>query len=189
MKTIGNKISYSQTAEKLLVNISGKGTQQQITLLTIWLALWTLGGIVVISQLFLDYPREEKMYLSIWLAFWLYFEWRVYYVLRWRKQGVEIVKIENGVLSYSREINGLGKVKTYQTEHIRNLQVDDFSDKQFQKVFYNSYWVTGGECIIFYFNGTEVRFGMQLAENDARQLKKVLDKAIQASSTTPKTEE
>lgn len=188
MKTIGNKISYSQTAEKLLINISGKGTQQQITLLTIWLALWTLGGLVVISQLFMDYPREEKMYISIWLAFWLYFEWRVYYILRWRKAGVEIVKVEHGVLSYSREISGLGKVKTYNTNQIRSLQVDDFSDKQFQKVFYNSYWVTGGEAIIFYYNSTEVGLGMQLHENDARQLKKVLDKAIQTSATTQKTE-
>lgn len=181
MKTLGSKITYDQTSEKLLINVSGKGTQQQVTLLTVWLALWTICGIAVISQILGEYKREDKLIMVVYLVFWLYFEYKVYYTLRWRKSGVEIIKIEGDKMTYSREVSGKGKVKSYAVNQVRNVTVIDYSDQPFQKSFYSAYWSLGGEALAFSYLGAEQRIGMQIEESSARQLKKMMDKALESS--------
>lgn len=183
MKTLGDKITYTQTPEKLLLNISGKGSKQQVTLLSIWLVLWTLCGIAVISQTIGQYTREEKLIMVVYLVFWLYFEYKIYHVLRWRKAGIEIIKIEGDKMTYSREISGKGKVRSFEAAQVRNLQPVDYSDQPFQKSFYSAYWSLGGEALSFTYLGVEVRFGMQVEEGHARQLKKLIDKTLERTAT------
>lgn len=181
MKKLGSKITYEQTAERLLINVSGRGTAQQVLILMLWLGVWTISGIIVLSQLFGNYTGEEKIALSVWLGFWLYFEYRVYYIYRWRKGGLEILKVEGGKLSYSREVNGLGKVHVYDAQQVRNLKVIDYSDSPFQRSFYKSWFSVGGEMLSFSVNSTEHRVAMQIEESEAKQLAKMLDKELAKS--------
>lgn len=178
MKTIGKKIKYSQTADRLLINISGQLEKKYVLLLALWLTLWTIAGIIVSSQLFGDAPREQKLIMAIFMAFWLYFEYRIFYVLRWRQSGIEILKLVDGNLSYSREINGKGKVQTFEAAQVRDIKVVDYSDRPFEKAFYKDFWSLGLEMVSFYVNGREHRVAMQLDEADARQLVKLLQKSL-----------
>lgn len=178
MKTLGKKITYDQTPERLLINISGKVDKKYITLLAVWLALWTIAGIAVLSQIISQYTREDKLIMAVFLTFWVYFEYKIFHAYRWRQSGVEIIKIADGKLSYSREIAGKGKVQVFDVEHISKLKVVDYSDSPFQKAFYKDYWSLGGEMLAFTCYSREVRFGMQIEESEAKQLLKLLQKSL-----------
>lgn len=175
---IGIKITYDQTPERLLVNVLAKGTKKQVNLITGWLIAWTLVGAAVISQIGTAFNEDEKVFVGVFLVFWLYFEFKAYTALRWRKGGVEIIKVAGGRLSYSREIAGKGKVQTFDIKEIKKLHVIDYSGSAFQKSFYNAFWSIGAEMVAFEYYGKEIRMAMQVEENDAKQLVKVLKKAI-----------
>lgn len=178
MKRIGKKVSYEQTPEKLLINIDGRGTKKQVTIVMVWLALWTICGTIILVELFADYNRDQKIVLAVMLVFWLYFEYAVYYILRWRKAGIEILKIEGDKMTYSREINGIGKVQSFDARKVRNLKMVDYKDSDFQRSFYKSWYSIGGEMVSFSVDGREQRIAMQIEEADAKQLLKVIDKAL-----------
>lgn len=178
MKTIGKKIAYEQSPEKLLVNINGRGTATQIKLVMLWLFLWTICGTVIVVELFANYSGEQKIVLAVMAAFWLYFEYAVYYIYRWRKGGIEILKIQGDTMTYSREINGVGKVQIFDASKVRNLKMVDYSDSDFQRSFYKSWYSIGGEMVSFTVDGRDHRIAMQIEEADAKQLLKFIDKAL-----------
>lgn len=178
MKTIGKKVSYVQTPEKLLININGRGTKKQVNLVILWLLLWTICGTILVVELFADYSGQQKIVLAVMVAFWLYFEYAVYYIYRWRKGGIEILKIQGDTMTYSREINGVGKVQTFDARQVRNLKMVDYEDSDFQRAYYKSWYSIGGEMVQFTINGREHRVAMQIEEDDAKKLLKLIDKAL-----------
>lgn len=180
MKKLGSKITHTKTQSGgLLINVSGAINKSQLQILTIWFVLWTVCGLAVVaSLLFTPLSRDQRIFSIVYLAFWSYFEYKVYFALRWAKQGLEVIKIEDGKLSYSQEINRKGKVSTYEIEQIRNLRLVDLSGNPFQQAFYQSFWTVGGEALAFDYFGKEVRLGMKLDKTEASALKTLIQNKL-----------
>ena len=68
-------------------------------MLLVWIILFSLCGLAIVSQFFENYDAQTKVFFGVYVAFWLFFEFKVIYAYRWRKQGEEKIILENGQLS------------------------------------------------------------------------------------------
>ena len=72
----------------------------------ILLILWSIAGIGILTQFFLPGTEDMRTYLFVWMAFWLYFEYKVVYAYRWRRFGRERIYFDEERMFISREISG-----------------------------------------------------------------------------------
>ncbi len=73
IKFISERVSYHKNEDELTLIITGKIDRAKETLLLTWLLAWSFCGIFIISQLFMEYTREEKLYFIVFISFWAFF--------------------------------------------------------------------------------------------------------------------
>lgn len=173
---IGERITYKTDNGQLEVSISGKIPKWQETLLFGWAIAWSLCGLFILQYLFGDWPKEQKLFLVAYLAFWAYFEYKAVYAWLWRKYGFESITIKNGDLFLKNDLLGRGKVTKYFTQNIKDFGFLNTNPKSFGSVYFNSFWMVGGETIGFKHLSQKVTLGRQLNEKDAAKLIGVLRK-------------
>ncbi len=178
MEYIGKRISIKRKENEISIVIISLKEKAKNILLTIYLALWSLSGIIVFSQYLLIPDRDTKLALLVWMAFWAYFEYKIFKAYMWRKFGVEKIKLRNGSFLYKRDRAGKGKVKEYQFDFIKELRLVVPKENSFFENINNSYWVIAGEKLAFDYNGREIKFGIQLDEADAKALLKLISKEV-----------
>ena len=174
MKFLSERISVSEKPQATSIIITPERVEAKQTLLFTWLVFWTIGGIIVFSQLFYDYNKDTKLFLLVWLFFWAYFEYVMVGAYFWRKYGFERIIIKNGKLNYKKDIKGRGKTKNFDIEFVRNIEMIDHSDSSFFKNLSRSYWVVGGETIKFDYHSKTISIGMQLEQEEAGKLMKLI---------------
>lgn len=178
MDYIGKRISIKRSVEGLSIVILSLADKTKNRLLLTWLILWSVGGLIVLSQYFLLTDPNTKIAIIVWLCFWLYFEWKILNAYLWRRAGKEIIKIRENKLQYKRDISGKGKVKTYATDYIKDLRITEPKENSFFESLNNSYWVIAGEKLAFDYYGTEIKLGIQLDDKEAKELLKVIKNVI-----------
>lgn len=179
MDYIGNRISIKQLAEDTtsIVILSNK-TKLKNTLLFAWVFLWTVSGIVVFTQYFSLTDQDAKAAIIVWMGFWAYFEYKMIKAYFWRKLGMEKLKIKEGKLFYKRDISGKGKIKVFEADFIKDLRLIEVKEHAFFEGINNSYWMIAGEKIAFDYYGKEQRLGLQLEQEDAEKLTRLLRKKL-----------
>jgi hypothetical protein len=170
MELIGKRISVLKSNESTSFVILPSDANWKIYLLFAWLFLWTVSGFVVAANYFSMPNANMKMVLIMWMAFWAYFEFKIGKAFLFRRFGKEKVWIKNGRLFYWRDIAGRGKKLEFDKELIKDLELIDKSKKDFFASMNESFWVIGGESIVFSYGAKIYRFGIQLPEADAREL-------------------
>lgn len=178
MEYIGKRISIKPLEEGNSIVIVSAPDKAKKILLFIWIFLWSISGVIVISQYFLLTDQNTRAAIIVWIGFWAYFEYRILKAFMWRSYGVEKVKIEKGKLYYKRDVSGKGKVRIFENDFIKDLRVIPAKENSFFENMNNSYWMISGEKIAFDYNGKEVRLGLQLEEKDAQELFKRMRKMI-----------
>lgn len=173
---IGDRISYTIDAGNVDVKISGKIPKWQETLLFVWVVAWSLCGVFIVQYLFGDWPREQKLFLTVYLAFWAFFEYKAVQAYLWRKFGFESIQLSQGELFIKNDVMGRGKQTKYFTENIKEFGWINADSKSFGSVYFSSFWMVGGETIGFKHLGQKVAFGRQLDEREAAKLIGVLRK-------------
>lgn len=185
MELLSERIGFIKGKDDLTVYIKASTPKdiKKLNLFKAWLILWSIGGIIILSQLFFDfYTREQKLYMLIYLAFWGYFEYRVFKAYYFRKYGIETVYINNDKFMLRRDIlNKKGKPKYYKVT--KNNPFHRIEDKpgSINNAYYNSFWVVHGGSIGFGNEEGQNRFGLQLTKNEATKLVKLLNNSIQLS--------
>lgn len=174
IKFISERVSYRQTPEELTLIITGKIERSKETLLLTWLLAWSFCGIFIITQLFLDYTREEKLYFTVFLSFWAFFEFKILKVYRWRKWGKEYLRKTNEKLTIKKSITEYAKAEEYFIDNIKNWGISNKNETNFFYQLEKSFWVLGDECIQFDYQGKTIKFGMQLSEKEANIILKLL---------------
>ena len=86
---MAERITIEKKDEGLLIKISAFKNEAKQKQLTVWLLAWTFCGLVIASQLFIEADSSTKRFIMIFLVFWLYFEWKIVKVYRWRIAGEE----------------------------------------------------------------------------------------------------
>ena len=171
IKYISKRVSYCEKQDEITVVILANGTKRKFQILTVWLVLFTLSGLVLFSQLFVPgYEGYTKIGIFAFSAFWGYFIYKVGYVWFWRKDGREFLRLYDGKLSIKRAIKTYGKSHDFLIGNIKAMDRRDINEKSFGTELENSFWVLGGEKIKFDYMGREIRFGLQLTEEEAKKL-------------------
>jgi hypothetical protein len=174
MEYISKRASIKHKDDELSIVILAEADTQKNRLLLAWLCLWTIGGLIVFSQYFTFTDPNTKIALIVWMGFWFYFEYKITSAYLWRKSGKEIIKIRNNKFYYKKDVSGRGKLKTYSIDYIKDLRIVESKENAFFENLNNSYWVIAGEKLAFDYYGREIKFGIQLEEQEAKNLLKII---------------
>jgi hypothetical protein len=172
------RIRIFQEGEERVMEIQPVRNVGKTKLMLGWLMLWLACGAVVVWQLWMPMPRENKLILFVYLAFWAYFAFRVWNAFWWRKNGVEIIRLSITGLTYEKRVNGRGLPMPYSYEGITSLQVSEPGKSSFAAVMEDSYWVIGAERLVFFYNGKKIGLGLQLSKKESEEVFRELEKSL-----------
>ena len=150
--------------------ISGQIESWKETLLLVWFLAWTACGFFVALQLLQPQEGQVFLFILIYLAFWSYFEYKVAYAWFWRKWGFERIHIDAQSIGVKRDVRGYGKAKMFFRDNVRNIKLAEENRKSFAQSYSKSWWVVGGETILFNHFQDRLGFGMQLDPKDSKAL-------------------
>jgi len=177
MKYIGNRISYQSKNGIFSVVIAASVERSKESLLAAWLFCWSICGLYFIYQLFSDLPKETKMYIVILVAFWAYYELRVFRMFRWRKFGYESIKFIEDRLVIKDVVKGRGKEKSYFIENIKQIGRLKM-ENNWMKTMDQSFWVKGTGILQFEYQGKLIAFGRQIDDKESNALLSVIQKEL-----------
>ena len=101
---MSDRVNISKDNNKLEIIINAFYDDKKQKMLFVWIILFSLCGIAILFQFFEDYDAGTKVFFGVYVAFWLFFEFKVIYAYRWRKYGFEKVIIENNQLILVKNI-------------------------------------------------------------------------------------
>lgn len=180
--TIGERITYWNDEGQFYLEISGKIEKWKETLLFVWGIAWSFCGIYIIMFFFGEGPKDEKVFLTVYLAFWAYFEYKVINIWLWRKFGKERIRVTQDALEIKNDVLGYGVVKRYFKDNIKDFGIIQYKASSFNTVYGKSFWVIGGEGVGFDHLGSKVAFGRQIEEKESLQVEKLLKKHLKKKS-------
>ncbi len=178
MEYIGKRISIKRDENGVSIVILSSINKLKNTILFIWFFLWSLSGVIILTQYFILNDTDTKAAIIVWLGFWAYFEYMIFKAFMWRKFGVEKIKLREKKIFYKRDVAGKGKVKVYEFDFIKELKLVEAKENSFVENLNNSYWMIAGEKLIFDYYGKDIKLGIQLEENDAKALLKLIKSEI-----------
>jgi hypothetical protein len=178
MEYIGKRISIKRKEQEISIVILATAEKLKRLLLFCCFFLWSVCGVIILSQTFLIRDEQMKVFFIVWLGFWAYFEYKLFTAYMWRKFGVEKIKLRENKLFYKRDVAGRGKIKVFDYEFIKDLRIIEKNEFSFLDSLSNSYWVVGGEKIAFDYYGKEIKLGLQIDNGEADGLFKLLNKEI-----------
>jgi hypothetical protein len=179
IKNLSDRISLLEKPNATSIAIIARKEDKSQTLLFTWMIFWTIAGIVVFTQLFGDYNSEQKMFMYVWMAFWLYFEYTVVIAFFWRKYGIEKILIQDNILSYKKDIKGKGKTIKIDLREISQVKTIEYENTSIIYNIKKSYWNLGYEKIeITHGNNLKFQFGLELYNAEALKIINIIDKKI-----------
>ncbi|RJP66362.1 MAG: hypothetical protein C4532_16245 [Candidatus Abyssobacteria bacterium SURF_17] len=167
---MGKRVSYSDEGIAFEVRIAVKKQLFALLFLPVWLAGWTIGGITAFKQVVSDTPTEARTFLIVWLLGWFLGEVFAVYTWCWMAFGKEIIRVGSGLMTVRRAIGTLGRSKTFQTMYISDLRaVGYFGNLRSLSTNMAMLSISGG-TVAFDYQGKTHRFGIQLEEQEAREV-------------------
>lgn len=173
-----NLIQHKQSEGEIEIKMYPVISPVQLNIIRIWLAIWTLSGLVILTQFFTNAPRETKMFLALWMAFWGYFEFKVYNILWWKKNGFEGIHVDDEKLTITLHSSNKPRSFIFETNQIQKLTAVDFNEKKYSEAVNSSFFGLGKETIHFEFNGSKYGIGKQLNREEANKVLKLLKTKI-----------
>ena len=144
-----------------------------------WVSMWlTLGAIVIWTFAVARMTEQESIIIIIFLAFWVYYAFKVMKSWFWLIWGKELIQIDEVHLKYKKSIRNYGKSKSFLLENINKMTMHKTEEKSFQAAWEKSPWVIGGERLEFDYQGKVVKMGRKLDQKDAEILFKLLTKRV-----------
>ena len=148
-------------------------------LVKIWLILWSICGAIVLLELFSNISKEQKLFMAIYIVFWLYFELKMLAVIRWRTAGLECLRFAENKLILEKTVHGKGFPIEIPVDEIKKVNIPEISKASFAAVFNNSYWLEGQETIVIETNQKKYGFGFQLKKSDSEKIMKEILRQLQ----------
>lgn len=166
----------SKDGGKLLKIKAFRDEGKQKTFL-IWVIAWSICGIAIGSQLFVKQEDQLKTLLLVFVCFWAYFEYKVLKTYRWRNGGEEQIWIGEEEVKYGRTIKNRGFLKPYRKEFINPIRKYEEESKMVSS-FTDSYWVVGGETLVFTCQGKVLPIGLRLSINEQKKVAKFFNENL-----------
>lgn len=179
MKWIGTRISFVDKKDSISFVIYPPKIGYKRTIIVVWFVLWLLIGGYVTSRFFLDYTREEKLVLFVFMAFWFYFSFKVLKTILYLYFGKELIKLDKENLLVKQSTWNYGKTNRYFIENITKFNLDIPKESSIKKVYEDSPWIMGSNRIQFDYYHKKYSFGRKLSEKDAEMVFKIMTKRIE----------
>lgn len=181
MKWIGKRISFSDETSKTTIVIHPQDIGWVRGVMGAWVFMWlTLGAIVIWAYFAVKLTEQETIIVYIFLAFWVYYAFKVTKSWFWLMWGKELIKLDEAKLSYKRSTLNYGKAHSYLIENITGMRMHKLEKKSAQTAWEKSPWIVGGERLEFDYLGKVVKMGRKLDEKDGELLFKLLAKRLDA---------
>jgi hypothetical protein len=178
MKVISDRVSILKKDDLLSIVILPVTDKKKQGLMFLWLFAWTVCGLIVL----VNYPRYQdqntKLFIIVYLSFWVYYEVKIARAFTWKKFGREKIWIKDGILHYQKEIGKRGKIREYDLGLVNDLKTVDVNEGNFFDYINQSFWIKGGERLELSCQAKVVRFGMQLTDKEAKSVLSELSQFI-----------
>lgn len=166
------RINISKKENTIEIEIKALKENAKQKMLLVWIVLFSLCGFAILSQFFYDYDKYTKLFFVIYLAFWLFFEFKVIYAYRWRNAGLEKIIVNKAEITLIKEIGKRGITQTIKINEISNLRCYEPDEPSFIKSINLSYWNINKYSLAFDFENKPVPFAIDLDKNEATKLLK-----------------
>jgi hypothetical protein len=170
MQVLGERISILKKENLLSIVILPTTDKRKLGLMFFWLLAWSVCGFIVLMNYFRTSHADSRLFILIYLSFWLYFEVSILRAYIWKKWGKEKLWIQDGTLHYQREVNKKGKIKKFNLQLVSKLRMIELSRTSFADTINQSFWIKGGERLEFTSQAQVVRLGMQISDEEARSV-------------------
>lgn len=120
--TPGSRAVVNDGPEGLEIVIPAPRVWPAVVFLGLWLAGWVTGEVFALRQILPPSPLPAKAFLAAWLACWTFGGVAALSTCVWLLAGHERVRLRPDALTIQREAFGLGPVRVYEFDRIRNLR-------------------------------------------------------------------
>jgi len=173
-----DRIHITKDKGQLSISIKAFKENAKQKLLLVWMVLFSLCGLAIISQFFGDYDRNTKVFFGIYLVFWLFFEFKVIYAYCWRKNGEERIIIDENKLIIIKEIGERGVTQRFQLDNVKNLKLFESDQNKMIQSLTTSYWNINKFSLAFDYHKKMIPFAIDLIPKNAKYILKELKKVI-----------
>jgi len=167
---MNDRIEIVKNDQKLEIVVKAFYEVKKQKMLLVWILLFTLCGVVILTQFFEDYDAGTKVFFGVYVAFWLFFEFKVIYAYRWRKFGEERMIIENDELLLSKSIGTKGITQRFKLSDIKKMDFLKNSNSSFIKSMNTSYWNINKYHLVLTLENSIVPFAIDLENKDAQKI-------------------
>lgn len=197
-KMIGDRISTLTEKQQTSIIIYPSRKRWKEAVLFAWVVAFSVVGIYMIYLLIggglekidnsgiegdpAQVLKDQKIYVGVFVGFWLYFEYKVVKGLLWITLGKELIKISNDSLILKNSILSYGKSTSYFFENIKGLGLVQHEKLSFGFDYENAFWRKGTDSLIFDHRSKPISFGRKLNEKDARLLHRFIVDRIKKQS-------
>jgi hypothetical protein len=178
IKSISKRASFVKNEKELSIVISSATDRSKAKNLGIILALWLIGGIVIGVNYFFIEDKNTKMFILVYLAFWLYFSYVIGKAFMWQWNGKELIKIRDGKLIYKKDVSGRGMVIDYPLGEIKNFRKYGEKTPGWVKRIGGDYWSVDCDSIAFDYEEKEIPLGYMLDEKEQATILKLLKERV-----------
>ena len=194
-KTIGDRISYFDEKKATSIII----VRWKEAVLFAWLLAYSFVGIYMMYLLFFGLDtidnsaiegdpaetlKNQKIYLTVFIAFWAYFEFKVVRGFFWLIKGKELIKITNSELILKQSVFGYGKAHKYFIDNIKELSLVEHKTFSFGFDYENAFWRQGTDSLIFTAGGKNIGFGKKIPKKEANLLMRLMKDRMKKLSKT-----
>ncbi len=135
-----------------------------------WFVCWTVGGVTAVVFLLHPDSGPPVLLMVLWLVVWAAAELGVGYVWLWRAFGKELVTVGYGNLILKKDILGYGRSKVFPVSQVSNLRASGLFGSFLRGWGWSKFYGLSGGVIAFESGGKTHRFGIELEEDEARQV-------------------
>lgn len=171
-----SRINISENDSKIEIVIKAFLDAKKQQMLLIWIALFSICGLAIVAQFFEDYDAGTKVFFGVYVAFWIFFEFKVLYAYRWRKYGEEKIIIEDNQFVLVKTIGKRGDTQYYELSDINEVKLFKDGGGNFSKSMNTSYWNINKYSLVLCLDKVTIPFGIDLETDDAKLILKKINK-------------
>jgi len=178
MEFVSDRVSVEEKPDAISIVVSPRLPRAKEALLIAWCIAWLFCGAYVMVELS-GMPRgDTRSFVLAFMAFWLWFAFRIGRVALWRLKGFELWRLKDGRLTIKDSIFGYGRANDYFVENIQRFGLITIDERDWKWQLNDSFWVMGGERLGFEHLGRKVAFGKGLTKEEAQRVAPVLESAL-----------
>jgi len=165
-----NRINIEKSDGKLAVVIKAFYDENKQKMLLAWILMFSLCGLAIVSQFFEEYDSGTKVFFGVYVAFWLFFEFKVISAYRWRKYGEEKIIIEKKRITLIKSIGKRGVPQHYNLNEIKKIDFFNNDGGGFIKSMNSSYWNINKYHLALHLEKSVVPFAIDIVNKDAKHI-------------------